>query len=320
MTVLISAGNYQVGRANLGAYLGAVTGSTSVVVPAANGSNPRIDYVILRIREPTVDGSITASVTPMVLPGTASANPTETSAAAQVTDGDIVLAAVKVRAGTSSILQSDITDKRRFLAARGGIGVKAAADNTNGSYPGEYRDNQTTTTLDRWSGSAWVPVASPSVYTQMTPTLFAFGSGTNVALGTGSTAICRYNTVGKRLDFNYYFAFGTPPYNGGYGQIISYLPTGMIGAPYNQWFVCHLWVNLRDGVGAGAVSDWMGQAFVGANSNVVRPFFPINSGTQIMAPYQIAAAASTPNGGVPLIANNYPQGGQLTITGSIEIQ
>lgn len=326
MTVQISPGNYQVGRANLGAYLGAVTGNTNVTATGANGSNPRIDYVILRVREPVVDGTVTASVVPMVLAGTPAASPTESAAASQVTDGDIVLAAMTVRAGATSILQSDIADKRKFLSARGGVSIKSATDTSNGSFPGQWRDNTATNTLERWSGSAWQPVATPATWLQYTPRLIAAGTGTDISIGTGATYSGHYTQVGKMLTLNLSFYWGTTPFNGGSGMIYSLLPSGFVSGSNPQWIHCHARFKLPAGAPT-TYTDLMGETLIPANSTQIQPWFPVSIGGAVSpaailstAPYTIANPAFTAASGVPIITGGFPEGGYLHITGMIEIQ
>ncbi len=323
MTVQVSPGSYQVGRSNLGAYLGAVTGSTSVTVGGSNGSNPRIDYVVLRVREPTVDGTVTASVTPIVLPGTAAANPSEATAAAQVLDGDLLLAAVTVRAGTTSILQSDITDKRMFVKARGGIGVKSATDTTAGSYPGDRRWNLATSQDEVWTSNAWVPIATPGEWTSFTPSLFYGGSGapgtvgtTALNLGNGPQYIGRYLQIGKILYVIYVFVWGTRPYNGGTGPINTLLPAGI--TVRNEQ---HLHSSLYTSDGNGNLRSWLGDAFVRANTNVLWPQFTATPTDARLGQYRVASQQGAANGGTPhdpSVANYFPEGGALWISGVLE--
>lgn len=325
MTVQISPGNYQVGRAGLGAYLGAVTGLTNATVSGSNGSNPRIDYVILRVREPTVDGTITASVTPMVLAGSPAANPSEATAASQVTDGDLVLGAITVRAGSTSILQGDIVDKRKYLAARGGISVKASTDSSSGSFPGQWRDNLASKTLERWDGSQWQPVANPATWLQYTPRLIASGPNTDIGMGTGAVLSGHYTQVGKMLTLNLSFTWGTGPLNGLYGAIYSYLPPGFVSGSNPQWINCHGYFQIPAGNPTSTV-DVMGECLIPANSTQIQPWFPVTIGgtaspAAILATgrYQVASAQGAASTGIPNITNGYPQGGYIHCTGMIEI-
>lgn len=316
MTVQVQPGNYQVGRANLGAYLGAVTGNTTVTVSGSNGSNPRVDYVILRVREPTVDGTVTATAQLLVLPGAPAATPSESAAAAQMTDGDLLLAAVTVRAGTTSVLQADISDRRVYAKARGGIGVKSASDASNGSYPGDRRWNLATANDEVWTGSGWIPLASPSAWTAFTPRLLCSGTGTDIGLGSSSTRLGRYIQLGKVLHFNYYFRWGAQPWNGGYGRVYTLLPTGMTAPTYSQWVQAHLWVNNQ-----GLSADYKGQAGIGGffGQTQLQPVFTKGGGADDDGYYTISGQATNGAGtGYPKIAGSYPEGGELTISGSIE--
>lgn len=325
MTVQVSPGNYQCGRSGLGAFLGAVTGNTSATIGGSNGSNPRIDYVIIRVKEPVTDGTVAATAQVIVLPGTPAANPSETTAASQMIDGDLLLAAVTVRAGTTTILQSDIIDKRVYAKARSGIGVKSAVDSTSGSYPGDWRDNLATNTLERWSGSAWQPVATPATWLQYTPRLVSTGTGTDISIGTGASYLGHYTQVGKMLTLNLSFVWGAAPFNGGYGSIYSLLPSGFTSGSNPQWIQCHARFGLPVGAPT-AYTDLQGQALIPANSTQIQPWFPVTIGGAVSpapilsnAPYTIAAQQSQSGSGVPQITGGFPEGGYLHLTGLIEI-
>lgn len=320
MTVTVQPGNYVVARSGHGAYWGCLTAAQTVTIAANGAGNPRYDMLVVRNRDSGIgaDGTVTKSAFLFPIQGTPAATPTEPA----ITDGDVILARILVRASTSSILTSDITDRRIYETARGGITPASSIDTRNGCYEGHYRDNQTTHNLERWTSGAWVPMASPSSWTQYTPTLWVDRNtdpDIAVNLGTGGSPgplyIGRYAQTGKRLDFTYYFHWGSSGFNGFYGRIYVTLPNSLVAAPYNQWVQCHLWVN-----NAVYVGDFHGQAIVFAGTNVVMPFFCASRTDNATFPYVIAATSGTPSSGCPLISGGYPEGGDFTISGSIEVQ
>lgn len=321
MQTVLNFGNYQVARSYHGIYLGAGTQPIPVTHPTANSSNPRWDYVIIRVRDGDVDTGVTRSADIQVLSGVAAASPIEPTAA--LTDGDFVVAAVKVRAGSTSIVATDISDRRVFVTAAGGITPKTVADTRDGSYPGQYRDNMASKALERWDGTAWTVVASPASWTQFTPRLIATGTGTDISIGTGATYIGRYQITGKMMTFNIYFKWGTAPYNGATGDIFTYLPTGVYAtSAYTQWVLCHLYVNTSAYSG-----DFNGQAGIGGSfgTQKLQPMFPINVVTNNnLANYRVATTSGTTDGksSVPNIfnPNGFPEGGALSLSGTIEIQ
>jgi hypothetical protein len=238
---------------------------------------------------------------------------------------------VKIRAGATSVTPTDVEDRRLPVVARGGIAPRPGHDDRDGSYEGQYRDNLAYRTLDRWSGTAWEPVAAPSAWLQWTPRLMCTGTGTDISMGTGPQRVGRYQLMGKRLDFSYQFRWGTAPYNGGTGDIFTRLPvhpvTGrtMVGIGYDQWVEAHLFTNTPQWVGS-----FSGNAQVAAGSSTVTPYFgkchghfPPNFLVDMNSyPYRICTTAGQPATGIPRIfnPNGYPEGGSLFITGSCEVE
>lgn len=324
----VNAGGYAVERGSLGVYIGAATASITVDHEASNPSNPRIDLVVIRNREPITDGTVTESARIIVLKGEPASMPADPGG---LTSGDLVLAAVTIRAGATSTAAGDYADRRLPVVARGGITPRPTFDNRPGSYEGQYRDNSAYKTLDRWSGAAWEPVAAPSAWEQWTPRLMCDGTGTDIGMGVGPLKIGRFQLVGRRLDFLYWFEWGAEPWHGGFGDVFTRLPlhpvTGqtMVGVGYSQWVQCHLWTENVHYTG-----DFAGQALLHANSNRITPFFgichghlppkfPVNMNTD---PYRIASQVGVPASGVPRIFNpdGWPQGGDLGINGSVEVR
>ncbi len=301
MTVTVNGGHYAADRGSLGAYLGMITGAVAVTHGSANVSNPRIDYVVIRTRDPGVDTGTTQSAYIQVLPGSPAAVPTEPSN--QMTSGDVLLAAVTIRANTSSVLSSDISDRRKFIAARGGIQPTNPLNASSaGSYEGDYRDNTATNALERWNGSAWEVVASPAAWVRFTPQLFSDGAGA-VNLGSGGVAQGAYQQIGKTLRVRYYFQ-AVRPCNLGYGNIYTKLPNNLYSAvsPGDHHGRCQL--NTQPP--GGAYLSWIGDAGVFSNSNLVYPSFNKTVTDNTFAPYRVAASQGAIGTGIPFLTNEYP--------------
>jgi len=137
--------------------------------------------------------------------------------------------------------------------------------------------------------------------------------------GSGSLATCNYQIIGKRCDFSYYFRWGSGAPLGGTGSVEANLPPGVTSpAGRNQWVGAHLWVNKTNFVG-----DFTGEALIPkswSGAGGVRPWFPINLSDNRVAPYTVQGVNPTgPGTGVPALPNEYPEGGELTVNGFIEI-
>lgn len=324
MTVLVQAGQEITGRASGGPYIGTSNAAFSVTIGAAN-TNPRIDYVVMRTRDLGIDGvgSAVRTYDPVVLPGTPGGSPAEP--VGSLTDGDLLIAAVTVRANTTSVLNSDISDRRVFSVARGGIYPMSAADTRNGAYPGQVRYNMNTRAYEGWDGAAnaWTVIAAPAVWSSWSAPLKYAGSGGigpgTVNLGSGGFANCRYMLIGKRLDVAYTFTWGSTGFGAGAGPINTTLPPGMISRNLNETHIPCVWYT-----GTTTHYVFAGMCFIASNSNVLQPRFP----QDLTHPYiweLMTQGFSGSNGvgtGVPAIPGAFSDGPAaiLTIAGSLEIQ
>lgn len=322
MTVLVQPGQLLINRSSGGPYIGTSNAAFNVTIPASN-TNPRIDYVIMRVRDLGIDGVGAAVQTyqPLVLSGTPSGSPAEP--VGQLTDGDIVLAAVTVRANTTSILNSDISDRRLYIAAQGGIYPATSADTRIGAYPGHTRYNMLTGATEQWNGTAWVVIAQPTVWSSWSPTLTYAGAGSvssgTVNLGTGASVTGRYMLQGKKLVIAYTFVWGTTGFNAGAGPIRTTLPPGMVSRANGETQILVHWYS-----GTVTATNWVGCAFIPANSNSIRPQVPFGHTDAALAELMVSGNGGV-NGagtGIPLIPSAFSDGpgAILDINGTIEIQ
>ena len=321
MTVLVQPGQLVIARSSAGPYIGTSNAAFNVTIPAAN-TLPRIDYVCMRVRDLGVDGVSSAAQTyfPVVLSGTPAGSPSEP--VSQLTDGDFVLAAVTVRANTTSILNSDISDRRLYVAAQGGIYPAGTQDTRIGAYPGHTRFNQNTGATEQWNGSAWIVIAQPTVWSSWTPALTYVGAGAvgagTVNLGSGASVVGRYMLQGKMLHIAYTFQWGTSGFNAGAGDIRTTLPPGMVSRAVGETqIVCHWWS------GSVTQTNWVGCAFIPANSNSIRPQFPFSMSNAMIGAFQVGGWSGSGAGtGIPQVPSAFSDGpgAILDINGAIEIQ
>ncbi len=314
LSVNANAGMCQVGRDSNGPYYAGLTAAVTVTHGTANASNPRVDIVVLRTRDPGVDSTVTESARLTVLPGTAAAVPSAPTGS--VTSGDIVLAYVTVRANSSSIAGSDIEDRRTFVAARGGIAPQSAADSKSGSYPGQYKDNGQ---LLRWSGSAWEPVASPAVWSTWSAPLNSPGGVVN--LGSSATYACRYLRTGKRGDLSYTWTANGTGANVRTGAITSLLPPGWVSRGLGSTDLMATLYNAPQSGNNVAEFLMLGNCVVLANDNVLRFRFPFSGNTSLRGQF-IGSAGTGVGSGTPTVPNGYwgGPGSVLSVTGVIELQ
>lgn len=323
MNAFIQTGGHSVNRTGRGPYLDYLQGGLAVAFSASNSSNNRKDYVVARVRDPGYDGTVLQTLQFLVLQGVPASTPAEPTGS--VTDGDVVLACVTVRAGTTQILDSDIEDRRQFNVARGGIYPKNAYDDRPGSFPGQLRYNIASLTFEGWTGTAWVPVASMTQWGTFTPKMMTQGAnngGPQAQVNLGSGGLMRsdawWSLLGKRLEFSYHFQFGVtgiycPP-----GDVFVPLPThvnnkSFQNVPHTQWCHAHLYINQPQ-----LVADFIGSGLLLDNRYDIIPFFPIHGNSTLTKPYRIALTNGAAGTSIPLVPSGFAQGGELHLNGSVE--
>lgn len=158
MSVQIGTGRAVVqGTAIQGAYPVAVTAPETLSLTDGSAQFPRIDTVVLRVRDGLFDTSGQTLATVEIVEGTAEAAPSPPV----LPPASLPLYDIRVPAGASAGTggipwASALTDRRVYTAAAGGILPGAAAD--VGAYDGAYADHGGR--LMRWSGpdQMWRPV------------------------------------------------------------------------------------------------------------------------------------------------------------------
>jgi hypothetical protein len=321
MGALVNFGNYQIARAYRGIFLGSITSPVPITFAPANALNPRTDYVVIRVRSADVDVSPPERTADIIIlqgtPAPAPADPVD-----QLTEGDFLLAAVTIRAGTTQVLTGDISGRRIYAAARGGIYPASSVDTRSGGFPGQVRHNMTTGMYEGWNATTgeWTPFASIVQWSSFAPALYYQPSGTAVDftkvcnLGTGNAVSCRYQRIGKTLQLNYLFDWGNTPYDMGWGAIFTLLPGGMFAKQETH-------IHTKLFVGRSSSTHWQGSCYMLAGSNIMYPQFPFSSTDGRMGNYQVSSTSSRSSGsGIPFISNSWPDGGLLSITGVVELQ
>lgn len=141
-----------------GAYIVVNDADLVLAVAPSDATNPRIDIVVVRVRDKQYSGS-TVGASIEVITGVPAPSPTPPAAPAN----SVVLAQISVPAGATAIQQSQITDVRPFTTTVGGITPSRNSTDVAGVYKGQYRYRLDTGKLEVYNGSAWVlnnPVSS----------------------------------------------------------------------------------------------------------------------------------------------------------------
>jgi len=175
MTVLVNAGYCAVPNATQGhgVYLFGQTAQGTLTVASNTSGSTRVDIIVAGVSD---TGNSSSYCFVEIVEGTPGSGQPATPSAS------ILLAAVTVASGASSITNSNITDKRAFTAAPGGI-LPAAAAALPASAPGQVAYNTTTGTLQRPNGSGgWTGLASGSAGISDVNT----DTGTGLTPGNGS--------------------------------------------------------------------------------------------------------------------------------------
>jgi hypothetical protein len=159
MTAVVHPGRAVVqGAGTRGAYPVALDEDVTVSFAPGDAQYGRLDLVVLRVYDDEADGSGRSEAAVEAVQGTPAAVP----AAPAVPGLALPLFQVAVPAGTSAGTggipwATALTDLRTTLVSVGGILPVYNNATVAGSYRGQYQDNEGEGTLQRWSGTAWVP-------------------------------------------------------------------------------------------------------------------------------------------------------------------
>lgn len=187
------------------------TAAEALTLTAANGSNPRIDAIVLTL-DPTANSIILAKVD-----GTPAASPvaptlTQTDAGVY----QYLLATVLVPAAAT--VPSTITDTRGFMGSR--FGLWSTAGRPTSPVQGQVGFNTTLSAAEGWNGSAWVLIgAAPNANAISNGDFSKWTRGTSFSITSGG-----WNNIADRWISYYYggtltvskvaFTPGTAPVTG----------------------------------------------------------------------------------------------------------
>ena len=116
-------------QANMGAYVAYNDAQTTLTVTTADPTNPRIDRVVVTVRDAYYSGAYN-DVIFQVLAGTPAGSPV----APAIPDNSISLATIAVGAGVTSILTANITDTRVAVTSNLAISSLPSQSGNGGKY------------------------------------------------------------------------------------------------------------------------------------------------------------------------------------------
>lgn len=263
MSVNVAAGRAFIRSGNAssiaaGTYAAMNDAVVNVAISAADPTNPRIDLVVLQVRD-TNYGEAASDARLTVVTGTPAASPAVPALTAF--PNALVLAQVAVGAAVSSILTANITDKRTRATGLGGVLVCTSTTQPTGASLYDGLVIWLTDTKSMWVYNAALPGFVPfvGVWTNYTPTF------TNV---TGGTPAGRWQYLGAKT-----MAFQAVVGAGG-----TATAGGTIG------------ISLPSGIVSGA---FMAQTGVGANSNTMLSWRAVASATKFDVFKDLAATSWT---------------------------
>ena len=162
--------------ANSGMYEGILDTANTVTLATSDPTNPRIDNIIVQFTDLGTSSS-TAVVTPQT--GTPAASPS----APALPSNSLLLAQVAVAASTSSIVAGNITDKRVWTVATGGIVPMTNVSGGIGGMAGLYAHDLSTGRLKVSDGSGNARAPKTGAFSPVASTI---GSTTSIS---GASAV-----------------------------------------------------------------------------------------------------------------------------------
>jgi hypothetical protein len=302
----INQGNY--------AYSGDVL--FNYVVTTAHATLYRKDIVVVRTKDGEYAGDNSFGIAVVSGAGHegASAGAATTATPAEIGGTYVELAIITVRPATTSILTSDIEDRRHFVTAPGGIEVARTFESGDAGMDGWYRD--LAGVLQRHNGSAWVDMLRAGAWTTYTPVTSSAGGA--LVVGTGGSITGRYIRMGKTLILQQVLIVGSSN-DMKHGDITFTLPSGMTALTgTGEWVgTSRLF---HPNVNSGGSSNWTGVCAVSGGASTVAMWYPKTPTASDTAVMRAASSAGAISTGIPDLAGEYTLDNGSFVINNITLQ
>lgn len=171
--------------ANQGTYHVYNDATKNLVISAAHATLARKDLVVAKVQDAAYSGAVNAWSLAVVT-GTPAGSPAEPAVPANA----IVLALVDVAAAAASIVNGNITDRRRRASALGGIVVCTSATRPAAPYIGQTIYETDTQRVLAWNGTNWTAYRVGNEPDQLfAPTLSGGTAGSFTAFYTNNSIL-----------------------------------------------------------------------------------------------------------------------------------
>jgi hypothetical protein len=185
-------------NANQGVYHGYNDATKNLAISAAHATLARKDLVVAKVQDAAYSGG-TNAWSLAVVTGTPAGSPAEPTVPANA----IVLALVDVAALAASIVNANITDRRRRACALGGRVVCTSSSRpTTGLFEGLGIFETDTDKELTYDGAAWVEEDALGAWESWTPTL------ANLTLGNGTVG-AKFRRQGRTIHYHFRFTLGS---------------------------------------------------------------------------------------------------------------
>lgn len=250
MNITVNAGVAWVqgtAAANAGMYTGCLDSTATLTVATSDPTNPRIDNVIVQVTDLGTSSSTTVVVLQTGTPASSPVAPT-------LPANSLLLAQIAVAANASSIVAGNITDKRVYTAATGGIPVMANFSNGITGQAGQYAHSLATGRLAASDGSGNAVQPKIGQFAPVTSTLTS--STSLISPGASATILsASINTDGfteVRIEISCYGITQTTTHATDWGEHQLLLDGTIINSGRFSWQMPAAGSGVTTGEGCGA--------------------------------------------------------------------